>query len=160
MRTIQQTPGGVQQARRRRRSRRPAAKPKAYRDSRSTRNVFRAGRPDRTCTTQAMHYSREGRPGPTLLSLLSKTRPGSCTTHQLPYWQSRPRPGGGPPCFSTRTMLGIPIGSVIGNRGGPSQGILCVNPSSGRVYVEGFREVSKNGWMFSRGCLRCLRKGL
>ncbi len=49
---LPQTPGGVQQARRRRRSRRPAAKPKAYKGGRTTRDVFRAGRSDRTWTTK------------------------------------------------------------------------------------------------------------
>ena len=137
VRTSQQTPGGVQQARHRRRSRRPAAKPKAIRAVNLPRMFLRAGRPDRTCTTKATHYYKEGRPGPTPSRLIGKTRLSELyalragsqglarpTGHAI--GKAAPVQGGGPPCSPSRTTLRVSTDSEIGNRGGSSQGILCL----------------------------------
>jgi len=42
-----------------------------------------AGRSDRRCSNQTVRYHKEGRSGPTPNKLASKTRSGSCPTHQV-----------------------------------------------------------------------------
>jgi hypothetical protein len=140
--------GGVQQASRRRRAGVQRLSRRRIGAIELPAMFLRAGRPDRTCTPEARHYCKEGRPGPTPHSLFSKTGPGSCTTHQACHGESRPRPGGGPSSSS-----------AIGNRDGLSQGIFGVRKRSGWMWNEDFQGRKGKGWIIARWYVQCQGKG-